>query len=107
MANEKRLVAYDPVAFGEFTQSLRNTLEVYDPYSDGYEDGMGRIEDWLEYNYVDAVEVVHGRWEWDTEDVYKCSNCAEKSHVKEVMGHPAWDYCPGCGAQMMDGDGNG
>lgn len=30
---------------------------------------------------VDAVEVVHGRWEWDTEDVYKCSNCAEKSHV--------------------------
>ena len=58
MANEKRLVAYDPVAFGEFTQSLRNTLEVYDTYSDGYEDGMGRIEDWLEYHYVDAVEVV-------------------------------------------------
>ena len=55
---------------------------------------------------VDAVEVVHGRWGWNTEDVYKCSNCGEKSHVKEVMGQPDWNYCPNCGAKM-DGDGNG
>jgi DNA-directed RNA polymerase subunit RPC12/RpoP len=49
---------------------------------------------------VDAVEVVHGRWAWDTEDIYKCSNCGEKSHVKEVMGQPDWGYCPNCGAKM-------
>lgn len=55
---------------------------------------------------VDAVEVVHGRWEWKTEDIYRCSNCGEDSHVKEVMGQPDWDYCPNCGAKM-DGDGNG
>ena len=49
---------------------------------------------------VDVAPVRHGRWEWDTEDIYRCSNCAEKSHVKEVMGHPDWDYCPNCGADM-------
>ena len=42
-----------------------------------------------------------GYWEWDTEDIYKCNNCGEKSHVKEVMGQPDWDYCPACGANML------
>ena len=55
---------------------------------------------------ADVAEVVHGKWEWDTEDIYRCSNCAEKSHVKEVMGHPEWDYCPSCGAKMDGCDGN-
>ena len=86
MANEKRLVAYDPVAFGEFTQSLRNTLEVYDPYSDGYEDGMGRIEDWLEYNYVDAVPVV------------RCKDCKHWSNATQKEKYCSYyrgmyDYC--------------
>ena len=57
--------------------------------------------------YMDAADVApvrHGKWEWDTEDIYRCSNCAEKSHVKEVMGHPDWDYCPSCGAKMDGGD---
>ena len=55
---------------------------------------------------ADVAQVRHGRWEWDTEDIYRCSNCAEKSHVKEVMGHPEWDYCPNCGAKMDGGNGN-
>ena len=49
---------------------------------------------------ADVAPVVHGRWEWDTADVYECSNCGEKSHVKEVIGQPVWDYCPNCGAKM-------
>ena len=49
---------------------------------------------------VDAVEVVHGRWEWITEDVYGCTNCGDVNHVKEVMGQPDWNYCPNCGAKM-------
>ena len=53
---------------------------------------------------ADVSTVRHGQWEWDTEDIYRCSNCAEKSHVKEVMGHPDWDYCPSCGAKMDGGD---
>ena len=53
---------------------------------------------------ADVAPVRHGRWEWDTEDIYRCSNCAEKSHVKEVMGHPEWAYCPNCGAKMDGGN---
>ncbi|MDD6544862.1 MAG: hypothetical protein PUF20_10850 [Clostridiales bacterium] len=56
-----------------------------------------------ELSAADVAQVRHGRWEWDTEDIYRCSNCAEKSHVKEVMGHPEWDYCPNCGAKMDGG----
>lgn len=53
---------------------------------------------------ADVATVRHGKWEWDTEDIYRCSNCAEKSHVKEVMGRPAWGYCPNCGARMDGGN---
>ena len=53
---------------------------------------------------VDAVEVVrHGFWCWITEDIYRCDNCGEMSHVKEVMGNPDWNYCPNCGAKMDGG----
>lgn len=54
---------------------------------------------------ADVAPVRHGQWEWDTEDIYRCSNCAEKSHVKEVMGRPAWGYCPSCGAKMDEKEG--
>lgn len=56
---------------------------------------------------ADVATVRHAQWEWDTEDIYRCSNCAEKSHVKEVMGHPEWAYCPNCGAKMDGGADNG
>ena len=52
---------------------------------------------------IDAVPVVHGRWEYWNFDVYKCSNCDGYSHVKEVIGKPSWDYCPLCGAKMDGG----
>ncbi len=49
---------------------------------------------------VDAVEVVHGRWEtqhWR----HICSVCGF------IVGqHSRSNYCPNCGAKM-DGDGNG
>ena len=57
----------------------------------------------LDVPAADVAPVRHGKWEWDTEDIYRCSNCAQKSRVKEVMGRPAWDYCPNCGAKM-DGE---
>lgn len=52
---------------------------------------------------ADVMPVVHGRWEWDTQDIYCCTICHEKVHVKEVMGLPDWDYCPNCGAKMIGG----
>ena len=52
---------------------------------------------------IEDEPVKHGRWEWDTEDIYRCTVCYEKVHVKEVMGRPDWDYCPNCGAKMDGG----
>ena len=76
-------------------------------YGEGFDRGLDRAQRAiLDAPAADVAPVRHGRWEWDTEDIYRCSNCAEKSHVKEVMGHPEWDYCPNCGAKMDGGDGN-
>ena len=49
---------------------------------------------------ADVAPVRHGQWEWDTEDIYRCTFCGNKAHVKEVMGCPDWVYCPNCGARM-------
>ena len=76
-------------------------------YGEGFDRGLDRAQRAiLDAPAADVAPVRHGQWEWDTEDIYRCSNCAEKSHVKEVLGHPEWDYCPNCGAKMDGGDGN-
>lgn len=50
---------------------------------------------------VDAVEVVHGRWEWfgpyrynDDGIIGTCSVCKERLRLF------AYNYCPNCGARM-------
>ena len=55
---------------------------------------------------VDAVEVVHGEWEYNPRDAIemmftlpKCSICGHESA-------DALNYCPNCGAKM-DGGENG
>lgn len=50
---------------------------------------------------VEAKPVVHGEWKYDWLGEYICSNCYERVTVKEVMGEPAWDWCPACGARMV------
>ena len=53
---------------------------------------------------ADVAPVVHGHWVWDTGDIYRCTACNEKAHVKEVMERPYWPYCPNCGAKMDETD---
>ena len=60
---------------------------------------------------VDAVEVVHGRWVYNTDDftpAYRCSACGYNKPMiaGERVSQGAMNYCPNCGAKM-DGDGNG
>lgn len=69
---------------------------------------------------VDAVEVVHGRWEecdWVEYDGHGecihypnagcvCTNC-RNAFKKEFINNPRVNYCPNCGANMMDGEENG
>lgn len=43
-----------------------------------------------------------GHWIWQTEDIYRCSECGEDIHVKEVMNVPQYKWCPMCGAKMVE-----
>ena len=62
---------------------------------------------------VDAVEVVHGKWELHGNDddcgcSYFCSNCHNSYDEDWFYMHGQYrhfKYCPNCGAKM-DGDGN-
>lgn len=61
---------------------------------------------------VDAVPVVHGRWEeyddYLMNTVYRCSICNED--FVTIDGDPkdnGWNYCPNCGAQMGGEDNDG
>lgn len=60
---------------------------------------------------VDAVEVVHGRWEEHPRDTYAKEHHCEKlrcTHCWHFFYHNYGDgkmYCPNCGAKM-DGDGD-
>ena len=101
MATEKRLKGYDPITLESFTRHITKHREPYDQYDMGYVDAVERIENFLEYNTVDAAEVVHGRWIPSENGGYHCSVC-DKRFGFVFDNH----YCPNCGADMR-GDGNG
>ena len=58
--------------------------------------------------FVDAVPVVHGRWEKRTDVVgfVRCSNCRDCNIYDDWADGEKWNYCPNCGAKM-DGDVDG
>lgn len=49
-----------------------------------------------------------GKWIWKTLDVYKCSECETETHVDECMEEPIYNFCPYCGARLVqEGEDNG
>lgn len=54
---------------------------------------------------VDAVEVVHGRWEprEDVKGFVCCSVCHDCNIYDEWPDGKKWNYCPNCGAKMDGG----
>ena len=55
---------------------------------------------------VDAVEVVHGRWEQaEYCGFVRCNQCKDVYIDESWLDGGKWNYCPNCGAKM-DGDGN-
>ena len=102
MVTEKRLIAYDPITFESFVRHATKHIDpYYDPYGEGFTDAVDSIEGWLKNNTVDAVEVVHGRWKEPYLLWVECSECGT-GYVK----YEIYNYCPNCGANMMDGDKN-
>ena len=51
---------------------------------------------------VDAVEVVHGRWEprEDVKGFVCCSVCHDCNIYDDWPDGKKWSYCPHCGAKM-------
>lgn len=59
-----------------------------------------------EMDTVDAVPVVHGRWEWNGE-AFICSACGNGHKGQPtIMGQPMFEFCPMCGADMRKDDGD-
>ena len=89
MATEKRLI---------YLEDVRNSLYEADAIT---MKGVALIN---QFPTVDAVEVVHGRWEWtetgeqDYEQFWVCSQCSDRTYFLT-------NFCPNCGAKMY-GDGN-
>lgn len=49
------------------------------------------------------MEVVSGKWEIECRNRVKCPNCGFGRNIETQLG---WNYCPNCGANMMDGGNN-
>ena len=56
---------------------------------------------------IDAEPVRRGEWcgEWE-HGRYMCSVCKAMTDVAEIMGKPAYKFCPHCGAVMDGGADN-
>ena len=55
---------------------------------------------------VDAVEVVHGHNMRDHDSAFECSVCGFEDWDTFTADNSRYNYCPNCGAKMMDGDEN-
>lgn len=99
MANEKLLIDLQNIDMNEVDTSDCTDVE----------DILSAVITYLsEQPIVDAVEVVHGRWEPHPRHpgFDRCSVCCNCIIVDDWADNEKWNYCPNCGAKM-DGDGNG
>ena len=56
---------------------------------------------------VDAVEVVHGRWEKAKYHGFlRCSECKDVYIYDAWVADGKWNYCPNCGAKMDGAEDN-
>jgi hypothetical protein len=112
MATEKRLIDANELL-------EKHTCDVYGAYDDSCMVQAVFVPYIKGAPTVDAVEVVHGRWEdvfkgncaWER---YKCSVCGGYSLYRHEQVFDEWktvqvlaNYCPYCGAYMENGEENG
>ena len=100
MATEKRLIDAN-----EAIERAKNSDKIVG--SSIWE--TGEVVEFLEDSpIVEAVEVVHGRWEPRTDVIgfVQCSVCCDCNVYDDWADGKKWNYCPNCGADMR-GDGNG
>lgn len=78
----------------------------YDYYTDGYDEAVSTVEEFLA---ADVVPVVHGRWDDSGRYTFqggstavRCTNCGCALTESEYRLNN-WNYCPVCGAKMDGG----
>ena len=95
MENRRRLIDADKMPSGEFWDTLSDKEKAA---------VLGYL---LSARTVDAVEVVHGRWEKaEYCGFVRCDQCKDVYIDESWLDDGRWHYCPNCGAKM-DGDSNG
>ena len=110
MASEKRLIdANDLIA--EINEAISN-IAFTSPYQSDIStmtSGMERVLDIVEDSpSVDAVEVVHGRWEKSEYNGFvRCDKCKDVYIDESWLTDGKWNYCPNCGAKMDGGNDDG
>jgi len=87
------------------TISRQVVLDIVDSYSES----QSNVEDVTQDIISDIMglppvtpQPKMGRWIWQTEDIYRCSECGNDIRVKEVMNVPQYVCCPLCGAKMRE-----
>ena len=78
----------------------------YDYYTDGYDEAVSTVEEFLS---ADVAPVVHGRWDDSGRYTFpggstavRCTNCGCALTESEYRLNN-WNYCPVCGAKMDGG----
>lgn len=94
----------DADAWDGFYKKKTDKLEQYDHYDLGYWTAIDNVDDWVSVQpTIDAVEVVHGRWElvefqsspFGLDQEHQCSICGTPADFEFLTR-----YCPNCGAKM-------
>ena len=94
MANEKRLIDANALEYHKFCYMSPN-----DAYRLGWNEAIAAVME--NAPTVDAVEVVHGRWEKaEYNGFLRCSECKDVYINEEWLEDGKWNYCPNCGADM-------
>ena len=97
MDNKKRLIDADDLDLRWLAWLRHADGSAFSDYEQGYNDAVvsciGQIES---APTIDAVEVVHGRWEeYQVPHIMCCSECDWATGVQDDF-----NYCPNCGAKM-------
>ena len=63
-------------------------------------DGKAILDNPIGLGYFELVEVVHGEWILNDDQVYECKDCG---YIPSFDGYTYYNYCPNCGAYMRGG----
>lgn len=96
--------------FKKINGHLTPLKDEYEKIAVGYNEGVtDALQEVAHSIAADVQEVRHGRWEWNNKDeyFYSCSNCGHEAYGNTAeIASGFYNYCPRCGALMVNEDDN-